>query len=156
MNTAWAITLPMIAVMCSALIPWTEETRMNASANVGDQTIPILPSRSIAQTLTFYRALGFAGEAHPHDAGYAILRRGDVELHFFAHPDLDPAACYAGCYLRVTDVDGVYAAMRAAALPAQGIPRIDPVGDKPWGMREFAIVDESGNLLRIGQVIAAG
>uniref|UniRef100_UPI0013DA9002 bleomycin resistance protein n=1 Tax=Pseudomonas viridiflava TaxID=33069 RepID=UPI0013DA9002 len=81
---------------------------MNASANVGDQTIPILPSRSIAQTLTFYRALGFAGGAHPHDAGYAILQRGDVELHFFAHPDLDPAACYAGCYLRVTDVDGVY------------------------------------------------
>ncbi|WP_225042937.1 bleomycin resistance protein [Xanthomonas campestris] len=129
---------------------------MNASANVGDHTIPILPSRSIAQTLTFYRALGFTGDAHPHDAGYAILRRGDVELHFFAHPDLDPAACYAGCYLRVTDVDAVYAAMRAAALPARGIPRIDPVGDKSWGMREFAIVDESGNLLRIGQVIAAG
>ena len=50
---------------------------MNASANVGDQTIPILPSRSIAQTLTFYRALGFAGDAHPHDAGYAILQRDD-------------------------------------------------------------------------------
>lgn len=88
---------------------------MNASANVGDQTIPILPSRSIAQTLTFYRVLGFTGDAHPHDAGYAILQRGDVELHFFAHPDLDPAACYAGCYLRVTDVDAVYAAMRGSS-----------------------------------------
>jgi hypothetical protein len=25
--------------------------------------------------------------------------------------------------------------------------------DKPWGLREFAIVDPDGNLLRIGQVI---
>ncbi|MBB4594359.1 catechol 2,3-dioxygenase-like lactoylglutathione lyase family enzyme [Xanthomonas arboricola] len=134
--------------------PATDESMMNAQANAADQTIPILPSRAIAQTLAFYRRLGFEGDAHPHDAGYAILRRGAVELHFFAHPDLDPAACYAGCYLRVGNVDDVYAALQAAGLPAQGIPRIDPLADKPWGMREFAIVDESGNLLRIGQVIA--
>ncbi|PPU63241.1 glyoxalase/bleomycin resistance/extradiol dioxygenase family protein [Xanthomonas codiaei] len=131
----------------------SDELTMNAKANTTDQTIPILPSRSITQTLAFYRRLGFEGDAHPHDAGYAILRRGDLELHFFAHPDLDPASCYAGCYLRVSDVDALHAAMQAAALPARGIPRIDAVGDKPWGMREFAIVDESGNLLRIGQVI---
>ncbi|MBV6863576.1 bleomycin resistance protein [Xanthomonas euvesicatoria] len=129
---------------------------MDTSINVETQTIPTLPSRSIPQTVAFYRQLGFVGDAHPHDAGYAILRRGDGELHFFAHPDLDPAGCYAGCYIRVGDVDAVHAAMKLAALPEQGIPRLDPVGDKPWGMREFAIVDESGNLLRIGQVIASG
>lgn len=53
-------------------------------------------------------------------------------------------------------MDAVHAAMQLTALPERGIPRLDPVGDKPWGMREFAIVDESGNLLRIGQVIASG
>ncbi|MCL1532691.1 VOC family protein [Xanthomonas nasturtii] len=118
--------------------------------------MPTVPSRSIAQTVAFYRRLGFVGDAHPHDAGYAILQRGDVELHFFAHPNLDPAACYAGCYIRVGDADALHAAMNVATLPALGIPRLDPVGDKPWGMREFAIVDESGNLIRIGQVIASG
>jgi uncharacterized glyoxalase superfamily protein PhnB len=25
-----------------------------------------------------------------------------------------------------------------------------PIKDTPWGMREFAVVDPSGNLLRIG------
>lgn len=126
---------------------------MTSSAQAPDRTIPLLPARSIERTVAFYRRLGFVGDAHPHDAGYAILTRGEVELHFFAHPDLDPAACYAGCYIRVGDVEAVYAAMHAAELPLHGIPRLDPVGDKPWGMREFALVDENGNLLRIGQVI---
>lgn len=58
---------------------------MDTGINVETQTIPTLPSRSIPQTVAFYRQLGFVGDAHPHDAGYAILRRGDVELHFFAH-----------------------------------------------------------------------
>ncbi|MBB5863584.1 VOC family protein [Xanthomonas sp. 3058] len=126
---------------------------MASDSSATERTIPLLPSRSIARTLVFYRRLGFVGDAHPHDAGYAILTRGEVELHFFAHPDLEPAACYAGCYIRVGNADEVYAAMRVADLPTRGIPRLDPVADKPWGMREFAIVDEDGNLLRIGQVI---
>ncbi|NHF67228.1 bleomycin resistance protein [Xanthomonas hortorum] len=126
---------------------------MTSSAETPNRTIPLLPSRSIAHTVAFYRRLGFVGDAHPHDAGYAILTRGDVELHFFAHPDLEPAACYAGCYLRVGNVDELHAEMCVAELPARGIPRLDPVGDKPWGMREFAIVDENGNLIRIGQVV---
>lgn len=133
------------------VIPY--EKAMTSNAAAPDRTIPLLPGRSIERTVAFYRRLGFVGDAHPHDAGYAILTRGNVELHFFAHPDLDPAACYAGCYIRVGDVDAVYAAMRGAQLPVHGIPRLDPVSDKPWGMREFAIVDENGNLLRIGQVI---
>ena len=31
---------------------------------------------------------------------------------------------------------------------------MDILEDKPWGLREFAIVDADGNLLRIGQIIA--
>jgi hypothetical protein len=30
---------------------------------------------------------------------------------------------------------------------------MDTLEDKPWGLREFAVVDPDGNLLRIGQVI---
>jgi hypothetical protein len=41
----------------------------------------------------------------------------------------------------------------AASLPLRGIPRMDAIENKSWGMREFAIVDEDGNLLRIGQVL---
>ena len=29
-------------------------------------------------------------------------------------------------------------------------PGLDPAKNEPWGMREFTLVDPSGNLLRIG------
>ena len=36
-----------------------------------------------------------------------------------------------------------------------GIPRITALEDQPWGMREFALVDPDGNLLRVGQELDA-
>jgi catechol 2,3-dioxygenase-like lactoylglutathione lyase family enzyme len=118
-----------------------------------DLAIPTLPSRSLPATLAFYARLGFSGRLLGAGDSYAIVTRGELELHFFPHPLLDPAGCYAGAYLRVAAVEPLYRAFRAAALPAHGIPRMEPLGDKPWGLREFALVDEDGNLLRIGQVI---
>lgn len=117
---------------------------------ISDLAIPILPSRSLPDTITFYRSLGFSGDVHPH-GDYAILTRGAVEIHFFTHRDLQPAESFAGCYLRVSDVESFHRS--AAALPARGIPRLDPLEAKPWGMKEFAIVDPDGNLLRIGQPV---
>ncbi|HYG23069.1 MAG TPA: VOC family protein [Verrucomicrobiae bacterium] len=117
-----------------------------------DIAIPILPSRCLADTLVFYRRLGFEGEIHPF-GDYAILTRGTVELHFFTHRDLDPTESSSMCYIRVSEVEGIYRAFALEQLPAKGIPRIDSLADKPWRMREFAIVDPDGNLLRIGQAL---
>ena len=117
-----------------------------------DLAIPTLPSRSVGDTLAFYRRLGFDGEIHAF-GGYAILRRGTVELHFFTHDELRPAESSAGCYIRVSDAESIYQAFALAELPRKGIPRMDALEDKPWGMREFAIVDPDGNLLRIGQTL---
>lgn len=116
-----------------------------------DQAIPILPSRSLPATLSFYRALGFDGDIIGDH--YAIVERGTLELHFFLHTQLDPASSAFGCYLRVLDVDAIYRDFSRANLPAAGIPRIDSVQNKSWGMREFAIIDLDGSLLRIGQII---
>lgn len=118
-----------------------------------DIAIPTLPSRSLSATLAFFERLGFAGEILGAGDSYAILRRGTVEIHFFAHPDLVPAASSAGCYVRVLDVASVHRAFAAAQLARSGIPRMDALDVKPWGMKEFAIVDPDGNQLRIGQVL---
>ena len=118
-----------------------------------DLAIPILPSHSIEATVAFYRRLGFGGGAHAYDSAYAILVRGTIELHFFKHQDLVPAESSAGCYLRVLDVEKIYRDCLSGNLPGTGIPRITALDDKPWGLREFAIIDPDGNLLRVGQVI---
>ena len=117
-----------------------------------DAAIPILPSRSLDDTLAFFGRLGFEGKIHSH-GDYAILKRGTVELHFFTHRELRPAESSAGCYIRVSDVENIYRAFASAELPRKGIPRQSTLEDKPWGMREFAIVDPDGNLMRIGQML---
>jgi uncharacterized glyoxalase superfamily protein PhnB len=117
-----------------------------------DIAIPQLPSRSIRKTLAFYERLGFVGQAVPGHA-YAIVERGELELHFFLHETLRPENSAFSCYLRVQDVEAIHQAFSAARLPAQGIPRMEPLENKPWGMREFAVIDEDGTLIRVGQEI---
>lgn len=118
-----------------------------------DIAIPQLPARSMERTLAFYRRLGFDTEIVSPNGDYAIADRGSLEIHFFAHYPLVPAESAFGCYLRVSDVDALHADFAKAGLPDAGIPRITAIEDKPWGMREFAVVDEDGSLIRIGQVL---
>jgi catechol 2,3-dioxygenase-like lactoylglutathione lyase family enzyme len=121
-----------------------------------DLAIPILPARSLDATLAFYTRLGFAvGFRQDEPSPYAIIGRGSVELHFFGFADLRPEDSYAGCYLRVNDVDTLHHDWSALGLPGAGIPRLTAVSDKPWGMREFALVDPNGNLVRVGEEIAS-
>lgn len=120
--------------------------------NTQDVAIPQLPSRSIEKTLAFYARLGFEGEAVPGHA-YAIAVRGSLELHFFLHETLRPHESSFSCYLRVQDVEAMYQAFSAAGLPATGIPRMERLENKSWGMKEFAVLDEDGTLIRIGQVL---
>jgi catechol 2,3-dioxygenase-like lactoylglutathione lyase family enzyme len=118
-----------------------------------DRAIPTLPCRSVSATTDFYRRLGFEGGAHDFNTEYAIFTRGAIELHFFTHRELNPSESSAGCYIRVQDVESIYRSWSANGLPRSGIPRMDRLEDKPWGLREFAVVDPDGNLLRIGQII---
>ena len=118
-----------------------------------DLAIPTLPSRSIAATAAFYQRLGFEGGVHEFNNAYSILRRGAAEPHFLTHEKLVPTESSAGCYIRVLDVETFFRDCLTSKLPPKGIPRMEPLQDKPWGLREFAIVDPDGNLLRIGQVI---
>jgi catechol 2,3-dioxygenase-like lactoylglutathione lyase family enzyme len=115
---------------------------------------PILPSSDLASTTAFYERLGF-GQASFFPGEYLIVNRGDVWLHFFPVADLDPWTSIAGCYLYVEDADALYSEYAALGLPGEGIPRLQgPPDDSDYGMREFAVVDPDGNLLRIGSRLA--
>jgi catechol 2,3-dioxygenase-like lactoylglutathione lyase family enzyme len=119
-----------------------------------DQAIPILLSRDISKSVDFYQKLGFQS-AYPVDStdDYAILCRGSLEIHLSCYPEIVPSESYLACYLRVAHVDQLFQEFQILGLPVDGIPRIGALENKPWGMREFYIVDPDGNLLKIGQVI---
>ncbi len=117
-----------------------------------ERSEPILPSRDLDETRAFYGALGFRAwfNGGGVNAQYEILSRGHLVVHFFLDLRVDPAKNDRGCYLRVVDADAFHGACAALGLPAAGVPRVTAPRDEPWGMREFTVVDPSGNLLRIG------
>lgn len=121
-----------------------------------ERSEPILPSRNLAETRAFYQRLGF--DSWHNGRGpweYEIFSRGHFVVHFFAEPGVVPGENETSCYWRVRDADRLYREFAALALPVEGIPRLTAPVDQPWGMREFTLVDPSGNLVRIGHDLDA-
>ena len=113
-----------------------------------DGAEPILPTHDVRRTRAFYESLGF--QAGYHDDRYEILRRGVLVVHLEARDDLDPATNETSCYWRVPDADALYREFVKLGLPSEGMPSLAAPYDEPWGMREFAIKDPAGNLIRVG------
>ena len=113
---------------------------------MGDRITANLPARSFDQTAAFYAALGFAPVFR--DEGWMILRRGELKIEFFPHPELDPSTSWFSACVRVDDVDRLYAKWSKAGLPPSGIPRMTEPVDEAHGLRMFAVVDPNGSLLR--------
>ena len=84
-----------------------------------------------------------------------LFSRGHLVVHFFLESGLIPGENDTMCYWRVRDADQVYEAIAKLNLPSEGIPRLTAPVDQPWGMREFTLVDPSGNLVRIGHDLNA-
>ena len=82
--------------------------------------------------------------------GVQIVSRGHLVVHFVLESSLTPSESDSSCYWRVTDADQFYQEFTALNLPQEGIPRLTAPVDQPWGMREFTLVDPSGNLVRVG------
>ena len=118
-----------------------------------ETTCAILPSRDFDETAAFYAKIGFEETGRWTGNGYLILKMENVEVHFFEHPDHKIETGYHAAYIRSSDVNKLSAHLAAQGMPTDGIPRFHEAEDKSWGMRELAIVDPNGNLLRIGQFI---
>ncbi len=118
-----------------------------------ERSVPTLPSRDLRETLAFYERLGFENRgAPPEEWDYLIVGRDGADLHFYAQPDVDPLTTSAGCYVFVADADALYAEWEATGVPydpATGSRLVAPM-DTDYRLREFALVDPSGNLVRVG------
>src|SRR5918995_1759165 len=124
---------------------------------MAEAAVPILPSRDLRETLAFYERLGFENRgAPPEQWNYLIIGRGGIHLHFYGDSEVDPLTTAASCYLYVDDADRVHSEWAALVEPdvATG-SRLVPPEDAEYGMREFALVDRSGNLIRVGSPLQA-
>lgn len=116
-----------------------------------ERSEPILLSRDLDETRAFYERLGFEPWFRGRGGwAYEILSRGHLVVHFVHDPALDPATNQSGCYWRVRDADALHRLSGALGVGSVGIPRVTEIADRHWGMREFSIVDPSGNLVRVG------
>ena len=124
------------------------------SAGVVEFAVPIMPANDLDATLSFYERLGFenAGSA-PSEWNYLIVRRGSVQMHFYGDPQVDPLTTASRCYVFTEDADALYDEWNAIGIatdPKTGSRLQGPPVDTDYGMREFALVDPSGNLIRVG------
>ncbi|UQA97035.1 bleomycin resistance protein [Streptomyces halobius] len=126
-----------------------------------EKTIPILPCHAIQPVVEFYTALGFETtllQKSPYP--YAVVQRGTIELQFMGMRKYDPSQSYSGCYVLTDDVDGLYATFRDGLkeaygkIPSRGLPRIGPLKNTSYGVRQFLVSDPGGNSIRIGQKIS--
>ena len=106
-------------------------------------TIPMLPVRNLDEAVRFLASLGWKEQSrYP---GYVISARDNAQLHVFEYPDVVPLANDGACYIRVSDVQTLHDEFESA-----GIERLGPLVAQEWGMKEFTVVDPSGNLFRFG------
>jgi catechol 2,3-dioxygenase-like lactoylglutathione lyase family enzyme len=123
--------------VCRGCIEW-----LRGRAGGLDVT-PTLPVRDMAEAIRFYQAAGF--DVRAYDDGFAFVHYADSSVFDLDHNDqIDPSRNGAGCYIIVPDADAWHDRLTAAAVP------VTPVADMPWGMREFALTDPSGNRIRVG------
>lgn len=111
--------------------------------------IPKLPMRDKASTKAFYlnelrfKELGDYGD-------YLMVGKDDIEIHFFEFKELDPKENYGQVYIRTDDIENLYKSLVDNKI------EIHPNGhlqSKPWGQKEFSLLDPDNNLLTFGQSI---
>jgi lactoylglutathione lyase len=116
-------------------------------------------------SIAFYTGV-LAFELARHGPGdYASLRLGGVVLGIGPVAKLPEEGGYFGreiatlrrglgveIVLEVDDVDGCHERVAASS----GHPILEPLRDRPWGLRDFRISDPDGYYLRVTSLLAGG
>ena len=122
------------------------------------RAIPALPVREIGRSLEFYRDKIGLEPVH-QEGGFAVLARDAVELHLWAAGD-ESWRARSGSSPVLSGAESFIAGTASCRVGVEGVDelhdRLRPLGilhpnaqlsDKPWGTREFGVVDPDGNLI---------
>lgn len=110
---------------------------------------PKLPMRDKNVTRKFYiKQLGFQ-EIGDYE-GYLMVKKDKIEIHFFEFKELDPKENYGQVYIRTDNIESFYQSLLDCKTT---IHPNGPLKTKPWGQKEFAVLDPDNNLLTFGQSV---
>jgi len=112
---------------------------------------PKLPMRNKAITRDFYiNKLDFREFGNADYEGYLMVQKDSIQIHFFEFKELDTKENYGQVYIRTDNIEELYLSMLDNKLS------IHPAGHlqiKPWGQKEFSMLDPDNNLLTFGQKV---
>jgi len=118
---------------------------------------PVLLVADLDRSVTYFREqLGFGCQVHGEPPDFAVADRDDVTILLALTPDAERivpnwhvADKLWDAYIRVDDVDAVY-----AEVQERGAPIDYTIYDTPWGFREFGVQDPDGHDIAIGQRVS--
>jgi hypothetical protein len=112
---------------------------------------PKIPMRNKTITKEYYiNKLGFEDFGMADYDEYLMIQKDNIQIHFFEFKELDPKENYGQVYIRTDDIEKLYQFFLESKIA------IHPAGTlqtKPWGQKEFSILDPDNNLLTLGQSI---
>lgn len=112
---------------------------------------PKLPMRDKTVTREFYiNKLGFKEFGGAEFDGYLMVEKDHIQIHFFEFKELDPKENYGQVYIRTDNIDEFYQTLLDSKISIHPNGKLE---SKPWGQKEFALLDPDNNLLTFGQSI---
>jgi hypothetical protein len=112
---------------------------------------PKLPMRNKVSTRDYFiNKLGFHEFGSADYDGYLMVEKDKIQIHFFEFKGLNPNTNYGQVYIRTNNIESLYKSFIEREIS------IHPNGNletKPWGQKEFSLLDPDKNLLTFGQAI---
>ncbi|MFL0163011.1 bleomycin resistance protein [Aquirufa salirivi] len=112
---------------------------------------PKLPMRNKTATRDYYiLQLGFQEVGQTDYEGYLMIQKDRIQIHFFEFKDLKPHENDGQVYIRTQGIADFYQSLldKQVKIHPNG-----PLETKPWGQREFSLLDPDHNLLTFGEAI---
>ncbi len=112
---------------------------------------PKLPMRNKSITRDYYiHQLQFKDIGREDYEGYLMIQKDSIELHFFEFNELSINENYGQVYIRTDNIDKLYQEFinRKVEIHSHGHLQL-----KPWGQKEFSLLDPDHNLLTFGEAI---
>jgi catechol 2,3-dioxygenase-like lactoylglutathione lyase family enzyme len=114
----------------------------SAIAPTLNSVAPVLASLDIERSVTFYCSrLGFA-RVYVEPGVWGIVTRDSIQIHFWPCPDKNIAE-NTSCRVYVSGIEALFGELQPLGVVHPNAP-LEP---KPWGSREFGVLDPDGNLI---------